>query len=72
VRVARVYGRQSSITGTLVAADIQVEAGVTELDALRRAITAHCAQSLPGYKVPATIRFVSEVKTNGTGKVARQ
>ncbi|HEU5023089.1 MAG TPA: fatty acid--CoA ligase family protein, partial [Bryobacteraceae bacterium] len=49
VRVARVYGKRSSITGTLVAADIQVEAGVTELDALRRAIASHCAQSLPGY-----------------------
>jgi acyl-CoA synthetase (AMP-forming)/AMP-acid ligase II len=72
VRVARVYGKQSSITGTLVAADIQVESGVTELGALRRAIAAHCAQSLPGYKVPAMIRFVSEVQTNGTGKVVRQ
>jgi len=72
VRVARVYGKRSSITGTLVAADIQVEAGVTELDALRRAITSQCAQSLPGYKVPAMIRFVSEIKTNGTGKVVRQ
>jgi acyl-coenzyme A synthetase/AMP-(fatty) acid ligase len=72
VRVARVYGKRSSITGTLVAADIQVEAGVTELDALRRAIASHCAQSLPGYKVPAMIRFVSEIQTNGTGKVVRQ
>lgn len=72
VRVARVYGKQSSITGTLVAADIQVEAGVTELDSLRRTITAQCAQSLPGYKVPAMIRFVSEVKVNGTGKMVRQ
>lgn len=72
VRVARVYGKQSSITGTLVAADIQVEAGVTELDALRRAIASRCAQSLPGYKVPAMIRFVSEIQTNGTGKVVRQ
>jgi len=72
VRVARVYGKRSSITGTLVAADIQVEAGITELDALRRAIASHCAQSLPGYKVPAMIRFVSEIQTNGTGKVVRQ
>jgi acyl-coenzyme A synthetase/AMP-(fatty) acid ligase len=72
VRVARVYGKRSSITGTLVAADIQVEAGVTELDGLRRAIASHCAQSLPGYKVPAMIRFVSEIETNGTGKVVRQ
>src|SRR6185312_5431969 len=72
VRVARVYGKRSSITGTLVVADIQVEAGVTELDALRRAIASHCAQSLPGYKVPAMIRFVSEIQTNGTGKVVRQ
>jgi acetyl-CoA synthetase len=70
--VARVYGKRSSITGTLVAADIQVEAGVTELDALRRAIASRCAQSLPGYKVPAMIRFVSEIQTNGTGKVVRQ
>ena len=72
VRVARVYGKRSSITGTLVAADIQVEAGVTELDALRRAIASHCAQSLPGYKVPAMIRFVSEIQTSGAGKVVRQ
>jgi len=72
VRVARVYGKRSSITGTLVVADIQVEPGVTELDALRRAIASHCAQSLPGYKVPAMIRFVSEIQTNGTGKVVRQ
>lgn len=72
VRVARVYGKRSSITGTLVAADIQVEAGVTELDALRRAIASYCAESLPGYKVPAMIRFVSEIETNGTGKVVRQ
>ncbi|HVW08193.1 MAG TPA: fatty acid--CoA ligase family protein [Bryobacteraceae bacterium] len=72
VRVARVYGKQSSITGTLVAADIQAETGVTELDALRRVIASRCAQSLPGYKVPAMIRFVSDIQTNGTGKVVRR
>ncbi len=72
VRGARVYGKRSSITGTLVAADIQVETGVTELDALRRAIASHCAQALPGYKVPAMIRFVSEIQTSGSGKVVRQ
>ena len=59
VRLARVYGKRSSITGTLVAADIQAEAGITELDALRRAITSQCSRSLAEYKVPAMIRFVS-------------
>jgi acyl-CoA synthetase (AMP-forming)/AMP-acid ligase II len=72
VRLAKVYAKASSITGSLVAADIQVDPAATDLGNIKKQITAHCIASLAGFKVPAIIRFVDEIQTKDSGKIARQ
>jgi acyl-CoA synthetase (AMP-forming)/AMP-acid ligase II len=72
VRLAKVYAKASSITGSLVAADIQMDAAATDRSIVRKQITAHCARSLADFKIPAIIRFVDEIHTKESGKIARQ
>ena len=68
---ARVVGRQNSISGTVVAADI-VGAPGTDQAALRTAPFRHCRACLPAYAVPRIIAFVSSLPTTASGKILRE
>jgi acyl-coenzyme A synthetase/AMP-(fatty) acid ligase len=77
VRMSRVYAQRSSITGSLVAADIvlkespHIEAPYGDAAARRAEIVQLCRDRLDAYKVPATIRFVSSLDVEA-GKVVRR
>jgi acyl-coenzyme A synthetase/AMP-(fatty) acid ligase len=81
VRMSCVQARRSPITGALVVADVVlhrnadaahervVERGDVRLKA---EILKLCRDTLPRYKVPAALNFVSVLAVNATGKMARQ
>ena len=68
---ARVYAKNSSVLGQLVAADVQVTAG-TDVKALKLQLIQHCLQSLARYQVPTQLNFVETIATNASGKLSRQ
>ncbi len=77
VRMARVHSRASALTGQLVAADVLLarpdgpSRGDRSLRAIEAEILASCRASLAPYKVPATIRFVTDLPVTPAGKIAR-
>jgi acyl-coenzyme A synthetase/AMP-(fatty) acid ligase len=74
VRMSMVRSRRSSMTGSLVAADVVLKAeqgaGGT-MAGLTREILQICHDSLAPYKIPATIRFVPALEMAAAGKLAR-
>jgi acyl-coenzyme A synthetase/AMP-(fatty) acid ligase len=74
VRMSRVRSRRSSITGSLVAADVVLKAeptaGGNPAD-FKREILQICRGSLAPHKVPATIQFVPTLEIAAAGKLAR-
>ncbi len=72
VRMSVVRSKKSSITGSLVAADVVLnEADDGGRSVLSREILQHCRASLAPHKVPATIRFVPALEIAAAGKLAR-
>ena len=73
VRMSRVRGRASPITGSLVTADVVLHAppGPDEDASFKREILQVCREQLAGHKVPATIRFVPSLDLAAAGKLAR-
>jgi acyl-CoA synthetase (AMP-forming)/AMP-acid ligase II len=67
----RVYGMHSSLSGQLVAAEIQAAANVDQED-LRTAVIAACRQKLARHQVPARITFCEQLPLNASGKVVRK
>ncbi|HMD36600.1 MAG TPA: fatty acid--CoA ligase family protein, partial [Vicinamibacterales bacterium] len=72
VRASLVRSTHSSITGSLVAADVVLQPHVEGEAACRREIVDLCRRALPPHKIPAMIRFVSALDVAATGKVARR
>jgi len=77
VRMSLVRSRRIPITGALVAADIVLRDGAPQTggtvvsDALRQEILALCRETLPPYKIPASVRFVQALDVAAAGKLAR-
>jgi acyl-coenzyme A synthetase/AMP-(fatty) acid ligase len=75
VRMSMVSTKKNPITGALVVADVVLhtsrayENGHAELQG---EILMLCREVLPRHKVPAAIRFVSDLKVAATGKLVRQ
>jgi acyl-CoA synthetase (AMP-forming)/AMP-acid ligase II len=70
VRMSRVFGRKSPITGAIVVAD--VVAAAAEGDSLRSDLLTLCRDRLARHKVPVAIRFVPSLDILPTGKLARR
>lgn len=74
VRMSRVRPRKSSITGSLVVADVvlktETEAGGHHAD-FKREILQICRANLAPHKIPATIQFVPGLDIAAAGKLAR-
>jgi len=74
VRVSIVRPKRSSITGSLVSADVVLD-GATDStgrhDDVKREILQICRDRLAPHKIPATIRFVPELEVAAAGKLAR-
>ena|ERR1700722_7768109 len=75
VRMSLVRTRKNPITGALVVADvvlnIEPATGNGQAGKLEHEILQFCRGVLPQHKVPATIRFVSNLPVAATGKMAR-
>lgn len=70
VRVARVRGRRSPITGAIVVADIVVHPS-GNFEAISAEILQTCRDSLPPHKVPVMLRQVDSLDIAGSGKIVR-
>ncbi len=81
VRMSLVKGRSNPITGSIVVADVVLNAvdadGVPSTDdmarqaALKREILQLCREALPEHKVPVLLRFASALAVTPAGKLAR-
>ena len=70
VVAARVYGKPSALTGSLVAADIELKPGHT-LANERHSILAACHNVLERWQVPALLHVVESIVIGPGGKVVR-
>lgn len=69
VRMSRVSGRKSPITGAIVIAD--VVAAANDNATLKEEILALCREKLPAFKVPVLLRFVAALELTAGGKLSR-
>lgn len=70
VLLVQVSAKRSPVTGSLVLAEVQLEAGC-DPDKARKSILAACRERLEREAVPAIIRFVDGFRTNAAGKLLR-
>ncbi|WP_428490154.1 ANL family adenylate-forming protein [Rhodopila sp.] len=73
VQIARVRGRPSPITGTLVVADIVLRPQAAQhcFKTISAEILTSCKAALPAHKVPAMLRPVAGLDIAASGKLAR-
>jgi acyl-coenzyme A synthetase/AMP-(fatty) acid ligase len=71
VRMSRVSGRKSPITGQLVAAEVVLRDPAADAVAVRDGILAACRGSLAPFKTPAMLRFVIALPMTAGGKLER-
>jgi acyl-CoA synthetase (AMP-forming)/AMP-acid ligase II len=70
IQMARVWARKSPVIGSLVAADVILNATAT-LPEIRNEIINHCRRHLAAWKVPVTIRSVNNIEISPAGKIVR-
>jgi acyl-CoA synthetase (AMP-forming)/AMP-acid ligase II len=70
VRMVRVWGRRSAITGALVAADVVMRPGAIFKD-IHNDLVKLCRRELVDWKVPVSIRQVDDIAITAGGKIAR-
>lgn len=68
VQEAVVYGRDNSVTGSLVCCDIVLSEGTT---LTTKDVHARLAPSMPAYMIPRIVRCVDAIQTTHTGKKER-
>lgn len=71
VRLARVRGRPSPITGALVVADLVLADPTLSFTTLRDDLLHHCEYHLAAWKRPAMFKTVETIDLTAAGKVAR-
>jgi acyl-coenzyme A synthetase/AMP-(fatty) acid ligase len=71
VRMSRVSGRKSPITGAIVIADVVLTDAANDNATFKDAILAACREKLPAFKVPAMLRFVEKLELTAGGKLSR-
>ena len=68
---AYVYAMNNSIMGSLVCADVVLLDSASDKKEVKAQILKYCRENLEGFKVPAIIKFVNELKTTQSGKLKR-
>ncbi len=71
VRMSRVSGRKSPITGAIVIADVVLSDVANDNATFKQAILEACREKLPAFKVPAMLRFVPAIALTAGGKLSR-
>ena len=69
VRLSRVSGRKSPITGAIVVAEVVAEGATFDANTLKAEILEGCRNALPVQKVPAMLRFVPSLEITAGGKL---
>ena len=69
VRESRVLAREHAHLGAIPVADVVPEDAATP--PTRAALTAHCRERLPGYKIPREFRVMETLPRTSSGKVRR-
>ena len=74
IALSKVFGKDSSILGMLVNAEVQLSSKAIDLDKkeIKSLIISHCKKHLEPYKVPAMMKFVNEISVNQSGKIERK
>jgi len=72
VRMSRVRGRKSPITGAIVVADIVLEDAGDSFSQTRDEILTTCRELLPAHKIPAFLQQVASLEINAAGKLLRK
>jgi acyl-coenzyme A synthetase/AMP-(fatty) acid ligase len=71
VRMSRVFGRKSPITGAIVIAEVVLADAANDDATFKQAILEACREKLPAFKVPAMLRFVPALELTAGGKLSR-
>ena len=71
VRMSRVFGRKSPITGSIVVAEVVLVDAANDNATFKQAILEACRDKLPDFKVPAMLRFVPALELTAGGKLSR-
>ena len=71
VRLSRVKGRPSPITGAILVAEVVLHDPGCDEAQVRSAILARCRAALAPYKLPTSIRFVDALPLTAGGKLER-
>jgi acyl-coenzyme A synthetase/AMP-(fatty) acid ligase len=73
VRMSRVRGRRSPITGAIVTAEVVLNCSDPQADetAIRAEILADCRAALPPFKAPVSLAFLSVLAMTAGGKLER-
>lgn len=71
VRMSRVSGRKSPITGAIVIAEVVLADAANDNATFKQAILEACREKLPAFKVPAMLRFVPALELTAGGKLSR-
>ena len=70
VRLSRVLGRKSPITGAIVVAEVVLD-GDRDRAQIQEEILHNCRNSLKPFQVPAMVRFVPKLELSAGGKLLR-
>lgn len=71
VRMSRVFGRKSPITGAIVIAEVVLADAANDNATFKQALLDACREKLPAFKVPAMLRFVPALELTAGGKLSR-
>jgi acyl-CoA synthetase (AMP-forming)/AMP-acid ligase II len=71
VEMSLVKARRSSITGSLIVADVVCKPLAAPSEALSNDIIEFCRRQLPRSKAPVSLRFVDQLAIDATGKLRR-
>jgi len=69
---AYVYAKKNPMMGLLVCADVIPLNDNSDKKELKAKLLKHCREKLEGFKVPAILKFVKELKTTQSGKLERK
>ena len=72
VLAAYVYAMKNPMMGSLVCADVVVSDEKHNKKELKTQLLQYCREHLEGFKVPAIVKFVKELKTTQNGKLERK
>lgn len=68
---AYVYAMKNPMMGSLVCADVVLKDSSADKKESKMQLLKYCRENLEGFKVPAILKFVNELKTTQSGKLKR-